>query len=101
MTASPRGSAQRASSGEHRWYGSSRQLSGCLPARDRLVVPIIFGGAEREKAQAILRELDASTRREYEAAPTYHDGKWLCLIVDSDTMLDDVEKLLALKRKPK
>jgi hypothetical protein len=30
----------------------------------------------------------------------YHDGKWLALPVDRDELLDDIEKLLTVKRKP-
>jgi len=45
--------------------------------------------------------LDPHTRREYDAATTYHDGKWLFLVVDRAPILDDVERLLVLKRKPK
>jgi hypothetical protein len=35
------------------------------------------------------------------AAATFHDGKWLGLVVDSDEVLADVKRLLAVKRKPK
>ena len=40
-------------------------------------------------------------RDDYVAATTYHDGKWLGLVVDSDEVLADVKRLLAIKRKPK
>jgi hypothetical protein len=41
------------------------------------------------------------TRKDYEKATTYHDGKWLFLTVDAGDVLADVEKLLAVKREPK
>jgi hypothetical protein len=31
------------------------------------------------------------TREDYVAATTYHDGKWLGLVVDNDAVLADVK----------
>ena len=38
---------------------------------------------------------------EYEAAATYHDGKWVVLTVDGEAAVGDLAKLWAVKRKPK
>jgi hypothetical protein len=61
----------------------------------------VFGGEEREKVEAVLSELVSHARADYTAATTYHDGKWLGLVVDSDEVLADVKRLLAIKRKLK
>ncbi len=45
--------------------------------------------------------LSAHTRKEFDAATTYHDGKWILITVDSTTVAEYVELLLAVKRKPK
>ena len=50
--------------------------------------------------KTIRDELSAQTRKDYDEATTYHDGKWLLLTVDGDKMVDDVERLLAVKRRP-
>ena len=60
----------------------------------------MFGCEEREKVKAMLPELVSHAREDYVAATTYHDGKWLGLVVDSDEVLADVKRLLAVKRKP-
>jgi len=89
---------------KHGWglrFKKSKSFCTLIPERKRLVILIVFGGPEREKAEAILSELDPHTRDAYKAATTYHDGKWLCLTVDRDAILDDIEKLLRVKRKPK
>jgi hypothetical protein len=89
---------------KHGWglrFKKSKSFCTLIPERNRLAILIVFGGAEREKAEAILSELDPHTRDAYTAATTYHDGKWLYLTVDHDAVLKDVEKLLTLKRKPK
>ncbi len=39
-------------------------------------------------------------RSEYEAVTTYHDGKRLYLAIDRAAILDDVEKLSIVRRKP-
>jgi len=89
---------------KHGWglrFKKSKSFCTLIPERNRLVVLIVFGGEEREKAEAILPELNLEVRRRYTEATTYHDGKWLALPVDRDELLDDIEKLLILKRKPK
>jgi hypothetical protein len=61
----------------------------------------VFGGEEREKVDAILPELVSHVRDDYLGATTYHDGKWVAIVVDSERVLVDVQRLLTIKRKPK
>ena len=82
-------------------FKKSKSFCTLIPERNRLVVQIVFGGEVREKAEKILPELTSSTRRAYREATTYHDGKWLAIVADRDETLDDIERLLAIKRKPK
>jgi hypothetical protein len=89
---------------KHGWglrFKKSKSFCTLIPERGRLVVLIVFGGEQREKAETILPELSADVRQRYTEATTYHDGKWLAIAIDRDEILDDVEKLLAIKRKPK
>jgi len=82
-------------------FKKSKSFCTLIPERNRLVVQIVFGGEEREKAEKILPELTPSVRQRYAEATTYHDGKWLAIVADRKEVLDDIEKLLAIKRKPK
>lgn len=82
-------------------FKKSKSFCTLIPERNQLVVQIVFGGEEREKAEEILPELSPRVRQAYEAATTYHDGKWLALVADQKETLDDIEKLLTVKRKPK
>ena len=82
-------------------FKKSKSFCTLIPERNRLVVQIVFGGEEREKAEKILPELIPSVRKAYTEATTYHDGKWLALVVEGKEILDDIERLLAVKRKPK
>jgi len=72
-----------------------------IPERNRFLLLIVFGAEERAKVVAIRHELSSRTRKDYDKATTYHDGKWLLLTVDAGNIFNDVEKFLVVKRKPK
>ena len=89
---------------KHGWglrFKKSKSFCTLIPERNQLRIQIVFGGEEREKVEAILSELISHAREDYVAATTFHDGKWLGLVVDSDEVLADVKRLLAIKRTPK
>lgn len=89
---------------KHGWglrFKKSKSFCTLIPERNRLMILIVFGAEERSKAEVILPELVSHARENYVAAKTYHDGKWLGLVVDSNAVVADVKRLLAVKRKPK
>lgn len=89
---------------KHGWglrYRKSRSFCTLIPEYNRLMIQIVFGGEERAKVEPVLPELVSHARTDYENATTYHDGKWLGLIVDGDDVITDIECLLTIKRKPK
>lgn len=88
---------------KHGWnlrYKKSKSFCTLIPEFRRFMIQIVLGAAEREKTEAILQELTPQVSETYEAATTYHDGKWLFFPVDSDAVICDVERLLAVKRRP-
>lgn len=88
---------------KHGWslrFKKSRSFCTLVPEKDHMNVVIVFGAAERLKAEALLPELTSHVRADYTGATTYHDGRWLLVDVDSDEALDDVERLLRVKRRP-
>lgn len=88
---------------KHGWglrFKKSKSFCTLIPERNRLVVLIVFGAQEREETEKILARLSPAVREQYMNATTYHDGKWLAVVVDSDDVLDDIERLLAIKRRP-
>jgi hypothetical protein len=89
---------------KHGWflrYKKGKSFCTLIPERKRLSLLIVFGAEERAKVVAIRHELSSRIWKEYEEATTYHDGKWLLVTVDAGSILNDLEKLLAVKRKPK
>ncbi len=88
---------------KHGWslrYKKSKSFCTLVPEKNRCRLLIVFGAEERAKVEAIRRNLTARTLRAYDAATTYHDGKWLLLDVDTDAAVADVTLLLAVKRRP-
>lgn len=63
-------------------------------------VLIVFGKAEREKFEAQRDNFLQTIRDIYDSQPTYHDGKWLLIRVDDLAILEEVKKLIRIKKKP-
>lgn len=88
---------------KHGWslrYKKSKSFCTLIPEKNRCLVVIVFGADERAKVEMIRQELSVRTRKNYDDATTYHDGKWLLLSVDDEDTLVDVERLLTVKRRP-
>ncbi len=89
---------------KHGWslrYKKSKSFCTFIPEKNRFVLLIVFGAEERAKVEAIWDSLSKLTQKEYDRATTYHDGKWVLLTINNDKVVEDVRKLLAIKRKPK
>ena len=89
---------------EHGWslrYKKSKSFCTLIPEKNRFALLIVFGADQRAKVEAMKDSLLPDTRKEYDQATTYHDGKWLLLTIDSNRVVEDVLRLLAVKRKPK
>lgn len=89
---------------KHGWslrYKKGKSFCTFIPERSRFALLIVFGADERAKVETMRREVSPQTMKRYDEATTYHDGKWLLLAVDSDKVVGDVERLLAVKRQPR
>lgn len=88
---------------KHGWslrYKKNKSFCTLIPEKNRFALLIVFGTEERAKVEAIRNDLAKTTQKEYDQAKTYHDGKWLRLVIDSDRVATDVVRLLAVKRRP-
>ncbi|MCL2194529.1 MAG: DUF3788 domain-containing protein [Oscillospiraceae bacterium] len=61
---------------------------------------VVLGAKERAKFDEQRDTFDAAICQAYDDAETYHDGKWLGFEVRDTTLVDDIFRLLPLKRKP-
>lgn len=64
------------------------------------IMGIVFGKAEREKFEEKRAEFSDAILKEYDAAEVLHDGKWMVFEMYDDTLVDDIIKMLHIKRKP-
>lgn len=86
---------------KHGWslrYKKSKAFCTFLPEYRAFAAVVVLGGAEREKAEARRNQLSPRLMALYDAAETYHDGKWLKIGISTADELTDVTELLALKR---
>ena len=89
---------------KHGWalrYKKSKSFCTFVPEYRQFAIVIVFGAEERGRMEFVLPELPTTLRERYLEAPTYHDGKWVKLIVPADAGLPDIEKLLSTKRRAK
>lgn len=89
---------------KHGWtlrFKKSKSFCTLVPERDSMKVLLVFGAAEREKAEGVLASLTSHARDDYVGAHTYHDGKWVLIDADSDAAVSDIEALLQVKRRVK
>ena len=89
---------------KHGWslrYKKSKSFCTLIPEKKRFALLIVFGAGEREKVDEVKESLSQQTRKAYDQAATYHDGKWLRVSIDNDRVVEDIKILLAVKRKPK
>jgi hypothetical protein len=82
-------------------FKKSKSFCNLIPERDQFKVLLVFGAEEREKVEAILADVTSRVRDDYAKGHTFHDGRWVSVVVDSRAVLTDVERLLLLKRPPK
>lgn len=61
---------------------------------------VIFGKAERNKFEVSRDEYSALMQANYDAATTYHDGKWIMIELSNIDLFDDIIRLLKVKRRP-
>ena len=61
---------------------------------------IIFGKDERSKVEEIRDELSSNVLETYDNAETFHDGKWVMFNLTNNSIIDDLKKLLFIKRNP-
>jgi len=73
-------------------------LVSLYPQHDGFVVQIVLGPTVVDAASQL--PLGTNVRRALDGAQQYPEGKWLFIEVNSNEDIEDVKKLLLLKRKP-
>jgi len=61
---------------------------------------IVLGKDEREKFDEQRETFGEVVCKVYDEAQIYHDGKWIAFDVCDESLIDDIIRLLPIKRKP-
>ena len=85
---------------EYKFRKSGKTLCAFYFKENMLGFMIIFGKAERTKVEEIRNELSSDILETYDNAQTFHDGKWVMLNITDYSMIENLKKLLFIKKKP-
>ena len=61
---------------------------------------VILGKDERAKFEIQRGQFSNEVQMIYDAATTFHDGKWIMFELKDTKLFNDMERLLLIKRKP-
>ena len=85
---------------ELKYRKGGKTLCALYPRELGIRILIIFGKAEREKFEDSRQEFTQNIKDFYDNTHQYHDGKWLYLDYNSDLSIEDIKKLIIIKKKP-
>ncbi|MFX1369228.1 MAG: DUF3788 family protein, partial [Promethearchaeota archaeon] len=71
------------------------------PKKNELTILVIFGKKEVEKFENSKDEFGSEIVEIFKGTKQYHDGRWMHIKVPPFTNLEDIKKLLHIKRRPK
>ena len=85
---------------EYKYRRGGKTLCALYARENCIGFMIIFGKNEREKFEASRESYSEQIQMFYDAAKTYHDGKWVMFQPVDTVLFDDFVRLLEIKRKP-
>jgi hypothetical protein len=81
-----------------RYRRSGKSLVLMMPMPGALKVVVVIGPSVADRVAEL--ELQTATRRAFEAAHPYPDGRWLSLLAATPRDVEDITQLIALKSPP-
>lgn len=84
---------------ECKFRKNNKTLCALYARKQQFGFMIIFGKAEREKFELVREEFSKEIQHIYDESTTYHDGKWMMIEVFDNSLLEDIKKLILIKKK--
>jgi hypothetical protein len=84
-----------------RYRKSGKTLCTLYPEQDAFTALVVLGGKDADQALSMLEEFSPRVRAVIENTEQLHDGRWLFIRVLDPDEVEDVKKLLAIKRRPR
>lgn len=86
------------------WFLSFRKggrpLCDMFPEKGAFTALVVLGGKETAQAREALDTFGPNVRNCLETSPSFHDGCWLWMRVQDNRDVEDIQRLVLLKRKP-
>ena len=84
---------------EVKYRKGGKTLVSLTPDRGGFTALVVLGEEETRAAREL--DLGQHVRRVFADARQLRDGRWLFVRIESDRDVDDIERLLAVKRRPR
>ncbi|WP_010249795.1 DUF3788 domain-containing protein [Acetivibrio cellulolyticus] len=85
---------------EYKYRRSNKSLCALYPERNAFTILIVLGKKEVEMFQDDISRFGAKTVEIFNETKQFHDGKWLWIRVGDENDVEDIIKLLKIKKKP-
>lgn len=86
---------------EVKYRKSGKTLCSFYIKNGQFTVLVILGKAERESFELLHKEFSSEINELYTNTRQYHDGKWLWINVFDMSLIEDIKRLVVIKKKPK
>ncbi len=83
---------------EKKYRKGGKTLCGLYARKDVLGFMVILG--KEEQIKFLAEAWNPVIQHAFEETKVYHDGKWLMLMLEDESLFVDIERLLRIKRKP-
>lgn len=84
-----------------RYRRGGKTLTAFYPENGGFTVQVILGKKEVEKFQGMREKLSTDIVQLFDETKQLHDGRWLWIKQPGTGTVEDIKKLIQLKRKPK
>ncbi|WP_180963965.1 DUF3788 domain-containing protein [Haloimpatiens massiliensis] len=85
---------------ELKYRKSGKTFCALYPREKGMRLLIIFGKSEREEFETSRIDYSEYIINLYDNTHQYHDGKWLYIDIINGTIIEDIKRLLLIKKKP-
>lgn len=82
-----------------RYRKSGKTLFNMFPEKKGFTILLVLGKKEIEGYQDRCTEFSDAFRSVYDSAAQYHDGKWLWIRIEAAGQLEDIQRMILIKRK--
>ncbi len=85
---------------EYKFRKGGKTLCALYAREQQFGFMVIYGKAERERFEMMRANFAEDIHQLYDAATTYHDGKWIMITMSDDTYFEAAKNMILIKRNP-